>query len=138
LHLLFFKITRERHVQSGDRRPGFASRARDNPCDRYRLRRAAGDGVDGFSAGAGFTIRFAGGGYGGLFDRYVFLSPILPGAPTLRPNAGGWTNISVPRVVTIAWLDRLGMHVFDGFDVISYAVAPENKQATPSYSYRLF
>ena len=44
----------------------------------------------GFSAGAGFTIRFAGGRYGGLFDRYVFLSPILPGAPTLRrtPVAG--------------------------------------------------
>ena len=37
----------------------------------------------GFSAGAGFTIRFAGGPYAQLFDRYVFLSPILPGAPTL-------------------------------------------------------
>ena len=43
----------------------------------------------GFSAGAGFTIRFAGGPHGQLFDRYVFLSPILPGSPTLRPNAGG-------------------------------------------------
>jgi non-heme chloroperoxidase len=92
----------------------------------------------GFSAGAGFTIRFAGGRYGELFDRYVFLSPILPGAPTLRPNAGGWTNISVPRVITIAWLDRLGIHLFDGVDVISYAVARENKQATPNYSFRLF
>jgi pimeloyl-ACP methyl ester carboxylesterase len=50
----------------------------------------------GFSAGAGFTIRFAGGRYSDLFDRYVFLSPILPGAPTLRPNAGGWTRISLP------------------------------------------
>jgi non-heme chloroperoxidase len=59
----------------------------------------------GFSAGAGFTIRFAGGRYGELFDRYVFLSPILPGAPTLRPNAG-WTNISIPRVVTMLMVDR--------------------------------
>lgn len=91
-----------------------------------------------FSAGAGFTIRFAGGPYGGLFDRYVFLSPILPGAPTLRSNAGGWTNISVPRLATISWLDRPGIHLFDGFDVISYAVARENTQATRSYSYRLF
>jgi hypothetical protein len=56
----------------------------------------------------------------------------------LRPNAGGWTNISVPRVMTIAWLDRLGIHLFDGVDVISYAVARENKQATANYSYRLF
>jgi non-heme chloroperoxidase len=62
----------------------------------------------GFSAGAGFTIRFAGGPYGLLFDRYVFLSPILPGSPTLRPNAGGWTNISLPRIITIASLDQTG------------------------------
>jgi pimeloyl-ACP methyl ester carboxylesterase len=92
----------------------------------------------GFSAGAGFAIRFAGGHYGDLFDRYVFLSPILPGAPTSRPNAGGWTNISLPRVSAIGWLDRLGIHLFDGADVISYAVARKNTQATPSYSFRLF
>jgi len=92
----------------------------------------------GFSAGAGFTIRFAGGPYGSLFDRYVFLSPILPGAPTLRPSAGGWTNISVPRIVTIAWLDRLGIPWFDGLPVISYAVSPDRSQSvTASYSYRL-
>jgi non-heme chloroperoxidase len=92
----------------------------------------------GFSAGAGFTIRFAGGPYGLLFDRYVFLAPILPGAPTLRPNAGGWTNISLPRIITIASLDRLGIHWFDGFPVISYAVSPEDSRGmTASYSYRL-
>ena len=56
----------------------------------------------GFSAGAGFTIRFAGGRYGELFDRYVFLAPIFPGAPTLRQNAGGWTNIALPRIIAIA------------------------------------
>jgi non-heme chloroperoxidase len=92
----------------------------------------------GFSAGAGFTIRFAGGRYGELFDRYVFLSPILPGSPALRPNAGGWTNIALPRIVTIAWLDRLGIPWFDGASVISYAVSPETSQSvTSSYSYRL-
>jgi non-heme chloroperoxidase len=92
----------------------------------------------GFSAGAGFTIRFAGGGYGLLFDRYVFLAPILPGAPSLRPNAGGWTNIALPRIVTIAWLDRLGVHWFDGLPVISYAISPERShEMTASYSYRL-
>ena len=91
----------------------------------------------GFSAGAGFAIRFAGGPYGLLFDRYVFLSPILPGAPTWRPNAGGWTNIALPRIVTIATLDRVGIHWFDGLAVVSYAVAPESTQGTASYSYRL-
>ena len=92
----------------------------------------------GFSAGAGFTVRFAGGPHGMLFDRYVFLSPILPGAPTLRPSAGGWTNISSPRIVTIDLLDRFGIHWFDGFPVLRYAVPPEMWQwVTASYSYRL-
>jgi pimeloyl-ACP methyl ester carboxylesterase len=93
----------------------------------------------GFSGGAGFAIRFAGGPYGLLFDRYVFLSPILPGSPALRPSAGGWTNISLPRIITIASLGRrLGIHWFDGFPVISYAVSRENSGVTTaSYSYRL-
>lgn len=92
----------------------------------------------GFSAGAGFAIRFAGGPHGMLFDRYVFLSPILPDSPTLRPASGGWVGFSVPRVVTIEWLDRFGIHWFDGFPVLKYAVSPERAQsATASYSYRL-
>lgn len=93
----------------------------------------------GFSAGAGFTIRFAGGPYGTLFDRYVLLSPTtLSNAPTLRPNAGGWINVAVPRIIAIVWLNRLGIHWFDGFPVISYAVSPEMaKSMTASYSYRL-
>jgi pimeloyl-ACP methyl ester carboxylesterase len=92
----------------------------------------------GFSAGAGFTVRFAGGPHGTLFDRYVFLSPILPGSPTLRPASGGWVGFSVPRVVTIALLDRFGIHWFDGFPVLNYALSPAKAQsATASYSYRL-
>jgi alpha-beta hydrolase superfamily lysophospholipase len=93
----------------------------------------------GFSAGAGFVIRFAGGPTGTLFDRYMLLSPTtLSDAPTLRPNAGGWVSVAVPRIVTIVWLNRLGIHWFDGFPAISYAVSPEMaKSMTASYSYRL-
>ena len=93
----------------------------------------------GFSAGAGFSIRFAGGPYGALFDRYVLLSPTtLSNAPTLRPNAGGWINVAVPRIVVIAWLNRFGIRFFDGLPVISYAITPEMAPSmTASYSYRL-
>ncbi len=92
----------------------------------------------GFSGGAGFAIRFAGGPAANMFDRYVFLSPILPGAPTSRPNAGGWVNIALPRLMTIAYLGRLGIHWFDGLPVISYAIPPEAARSmTASYSYRL-
>jgi non-heme chloroperoxidase len=92
----------------------------------------------GFSGGAGFAIRFAGGPYGLLFDRYALLSPILPGSPAWRPNAGGWANIAVPRIIAIAWLDRLGIRWFDGLPVISYAVSRDpSRDTTDSYSYRL-
>src|ERR1700730_2760147 len=92
----------------------------------------------GFSGGAGFSIRFAGGPYGLLFDRYVLLSPILPGSPAWRPNAGGWTNIAVPRIVTITWLGSLGLPRLGGFPVISYAVSRgPSRDTTASYSYRL-
>jgi alpha-beta hydrolase superfamily lysophospholipase len=92
----------------------------------------------GFSAGGGFAVRFAGGRYGELFDRYVFLSPILPGSPAWRPGAGGWVNVSIPRIATIASLDRVGIHWFDGLAVISYAVPPEQSAfVTSSYSFRL-
>jgi pimeloyl-ACP methyl ester carboxylesterase len=91
----------------------------------------------GFSGGAGFSIRFAGGPHGLLFDRYVLLAPILPGSPAWRPNAGGWTNIALPRIITIAWLGSFGIHWFDGFPVIRYAVSPDRSEMTASYSYRL-
>ena len=92
----------------------------------------------GFSGGAGFSIRFAGGPYGLLFDRYVFLAPILPGSAAWRPNAGGWFNIALPRLITIAYLGQAGIHWFDGLPVISYAVSRDpSRETTASYSYRL-
>jgi len=92
----------------------------------------------GFSAGAGFALRFAGGPYGALFDRYVLLSPILPGSAAWRPNAGGWVDIALPRLITIAYLGRAGIHWFDGAPVIAYAVPRDSSQdMTASYSYRL-
>jgi len=92
----------------------------------------------GFSAGAGFALRFAGGPYGALFDRYVFLAPILPGSAAWRPNAGGWVDVALPRLITIAYLGRAGIHWFDGFPVIAYAVSRDSaRDTTARYSYRL-
>jgi alpha-beta hydrolase superfamily lysophospholipase len=78
----------------------------------------------GFSAGAGFTVRFAGGPQGRPFDRYVFLAPILPGAPTIRANAGGWAAVALPRMIAIGFLERPGFDGFGGLPVVAFAVSP--------------
>jgi alpha-beta hydrolase superfamily lysophospholipase len=92
----------------------------------------------GFSGGAGLALRFAGGPSGSLFGRYVLLAPILPGSGAWRPSAGGWVNIALPRLITIAYLGRAGIHWFDGWPVISYAVSADpSRDTTASYSYRL-
>jgi pimeloyl-ACP methyl ester carboxylesterase len=65
-------------------------------------------------------------------------APWSPGSPTWRPNAGGWTDVARRRFATIASLDALGIHWFDGLAVVSYALTPElARWVTASYSYRL-
>jgi pimeloyl-ACP methyl ester carboxylesterase len=93
----------------------------------------------GFSSGGGFVLRFAGGPNGRLFDRFILVSPQMPArSPLMRPNAGGWVSVSIPRVILIAMLDRVGIHAFDGLDAIEFAVAPKNRTVqTASYTYRM-
>ena len=92
----------------------------------------------GFSAGGGFTVRFSGGRYGDLFDRYVALAPYLgPAAPTNQAGNGGWAVAYVPRIIAIALLNQVGVHWFDGLPVIAYARRPDPAQPLPTYSYRL-
>ena len=87
----------------------------------------------GFSAGGGFTARFAGSAYGDLFDRYIMLAPYLgAAAPTNQPGNGGWAVAYLPRIYAIAALNQVGLHWFDGLPVIAYA-----KQPVATYSWRL-
>jgi alpha-beta hydrolase superfamily lysophospholipase len=87
----------------------------------------------GFSAGGGFTARFAGGAYGDLFDRYILLAPYLgPAAPTNQPGNGGCAVAYLPRIYAIAALNQAGVHWFDGLPVVAYA-----KQPVSTYSWRL-
>jgi non-heme chloroperoxidase len=93
----------------------------------------------GFSSGGAFALRTAGGSNGDLFDRYVLVSPALPyNAPTMRPNAGGWVQPFIPRIVGLTILDRFGIHTFEHLPVLAFAVDPlSSANPTASYSYRL-
>lgn len=98
----------------------------------------------GHSSGGGFVIRFAGGKYGGMLDGAVLLSPYLNyKAPTMRDNAGGWSQALVRRAIGLSIFNGLGIHALDGLTVVTFhfprAVldSPQGKTATTAYSWRL-
>lgn len=93
----------------------------------------------GHSSGGGFALRTAGGPNGALFDRYVLLAPFLhSAAPTTRPNAGGWVQPFIPRMIGLGILDGLGLPWFQHLPVLAFALPPEAaSKTTATYSYRL-
>jgi pimeloyl-ACP methyl ester carboxylesterase len=117
----------------------YAGQLNDDLADFVKTLPAGGEKLlFGFSCG-GFVLQFAGGAEGKLFDRFVLISPQLPaGSPTMRPNAGGWVSIGLPRIIALEVLSRFGIHWFEGLTVLEFAVAPENRAVqTAHYSYRM-
>jgi non-heme chloroperoxidase len=89
----------------------------------------------GFSSGGAFALRTAGGENGGLFDRYVLISPALPyNAPTMRQDAGGWVQPYIPRIIALTILNNLGIHALDHLTTLAFAVDP-NSRAKPTATY---
>jgi non-heme chloroperoxidase len=93
----------------------------------------------GFSSGGGFVLRVAGGATARLFDRFILISPQLPvDSPVMRPNAGGWVAVAMPRIVVLQILQHFGIHAFEGLPVLAFAVPPEKRDVqTAFYSYRM-
>jgi len=93
----------------------------------------------GFSSGGGFALRFAGGPNGTAFDRLILVAPQFPhDAPTVRPNAGGWVSVAIPRLVGLSLLTRIGITAFNGLPVLRMAVNPDPAVGlTPVYSFRM-
>jgi alpha-beta hydrolase superfamily lysophospholipase len=98
----------------------------------------------GHSSGGGFVLRFAGGKYGAMLEGAVLLSPFLKyDAPTMRDNAGGWSQALVRRAIGLSILNGFGIHALDDLTVVTFhfprAVldSPQGKTATTAYSWRL-
>ena len=92
----------------------------------------------GFSSGGGFVLRVIAGSDEKLFDRFVMISPALPpGAPTARPDTGGWVGIALPRIIALATLNRLHIDWFNGLPIVAFATAPTVPTLTSAYSFRL-
>jgi non-heme chloroperoxidase len=92
----------------------------------------------GFSSGGGFVLRVIAGPAETLFDRFIMISPALPrGAPTIRPNTGGWVSLAMPRIIVLAALNRVGVDWFNGLPIIAFATSPKAPNLTGIYSFRL-
>jgi non-heme chloroperoxidase len=73
-----------------------------------------------------------------LFDRFILISPALPqGAPTIRPNTGGWVSVARPRIIALVTLNRLGIDWFNGLPIVAFATSPKAPNVTSVYSFRL-
>lgn len=102
------------------------------------LHPAASHSLIGFSSGGGFVLRVIAGPEAGLFDRFIMVSPVLPhGAPTLRPNTGGWVSLALPRIIALTILNQMGIDWFNGLPIIAFATSPKATNLTSVYSFRL-
>jgi alpha-beta hydrolase superfamily lysophospholipase len=93
----------------------------------------------GHSAGGGFALRVAGEAEGGLFSRFVLLSPVLGRlAPTTRPDAG-WARPDVPRILLLGALNQVGVTAFNGAQALDFNLPPgaEALGLTRAWSYRM-
>lgn len=91
----------------------------------------------GFSAGGGFSLRFAGSARQDLFDRYVLLSPFVHhNARTSRPGSGGWASVGLPRIIALTVLNQIGITRWNDLPVLRFALNDVARSLlTPSYSY---
>lgn len=103
---------------------------RDHPSEKRLLA--------GHSMGGAIILRVASSARGDDYDRYLALAPfIAPNTPMDRPDQGGWTTVSIPRIVALSILNGFGVHAFDHLPVLAMAV-PDNQTTRPRfYSHAL-
>jgi pimeloyl-ACP methyl ester carboxylesterase len=105
--------------------------ARAHPAERRLL--------VGHSSGGSLALRMAGGAAAGSYDGYLALAPfVTPDPPLSRPGQGGWTEVSVPRIVALSLLNQLGIDRFDRLAVLAMAVPADAEPGRPRrYSHAL-
>jgi alpha-beta hydrolase superfamily lysophospholipase len=100
--------------------------------------------VAGHSSGGGLIVRFAGGAHGGMMDGAVLMAPFLKhDAPTMRPNAGGWSHPLVRRIIGLSILNTFRITALNHLTIMQFRMpqvvldGPLGDTATTAYSYRL-
>ena len=100
--------------------------------------------LGGHSSGGGLVVRFAGGTHGDMLDGAVLMAPYLHhNAPTMRPNAGGWSYPLLRRIIGLSMLNTFRITALNHLTIMQLRMpqvvldGPLGDTATTSYSYRL-
>jgi pimeloyl-ACP methyl ester carboxylesterase len=93
--------------------------------------------VLGFSSGAGYALKFAGGKDGHLADGYFLIAPALGRAAPEKARAETWAGVKTTRIAALKALNALGIHALDGLEVISFATPDDPRFRPNGYSHRL-
>ena len=94
----------------------------------------------GFSSGGGFALRFAGSAHQKLFANYILISPYIAyNAANNKPDAGTeWAALGLPRFMVIAWLNSIGIKIFNNLPVLNFALDDSVRtKLTPWYGFNL-
>jgi alpha-beta hydrolase superfamily lysophospholipase len=95
----------------------------------------------GHSIGGGLAIRYAAGREQPKPDGLVLLAPYIHrNSASARPDSGGWATPFVTRFAGIDMLQRIGVHAFDGLQVLRFEMPAKAKDGmeTPVYTWRMF
>lgn len=95
--------------------------------------------LGGHSSGGGLAVKY-GGSTLKEFDGYLLLAPYLGyQAPTVRPNSGGWVQVSQRRYAGLAMLNNVGITGLNGYPVLFFNRPHKfaDQFQADSYSYRL-
>jgi non-heme chloroperoxidase len=93
----------------------------------------------GHSSGGGLALRY-GAMAASQFDAYLLLAPYLGHqSPTVRPDSGGWVQVSIRRYAGLSMLNNVGISGLNGTPVLFFNRPPQWRDASQlnSYSYRL-
>jgi len=93
----------------------------------------------GHSSGGGLAIRFAGGKYGDLVQRYALLAPVVPAYKPLARPGSNWVTVATIKIPLLVVANMLGISWFNDTQVITFNMPQpfHNGTETLSYSYNL-
>lgn len=96
--------------------------------------------LGGHSSGGALSIRFANDRYAKDVDAYLAIAPFLGyRSPTYIQDAGGWATASVPRIIGLTMLDKVGIHTLDYLPTLVFNLPEKYRDGTETlaYSHRL-